>query len=100
MRPVGHIRFGWFCGRDRARAGRVGVWFDDFDGVTTMISKTGVKAHDDVVVSSESMAIATTQAQIVTAAIVFYRACLASKITNGLDAGNEIIALKNLGATV
>ena len=49
-----------------------------------MISKTGNSAHDATVLSSKStrqtaVAVATTQAQIVTAQTVFYRACLASK---------------------
>jgi hypothetical protein len=41
-----------------------------------------------------------SQATANSSTITFYRACLASKIANGLDAGNELIALKNLGATV
>jgi hypothetical protein len=71
-----------------------------------MISKTGNKTHDDAVLAAESTRQAVvnvagvSQATANTATITFYRACLASKITNGLDAGNELIALKNLGVTV
>ena len=70
-----------------------------------MISKTGNATHDSTMLAAEStrqsaVAAAASQATVNTAQIVFYRACLASKITNGLDAGNELIALKNLGASV
>jgi hypothetical protein len=71
-----------------------------------MIGKTGNSAHDATVVSAESTrqsavnVAGVSQATANTATVTFYRACLASKIANGLDAGNEIGALKNLGATV
>jgi hypothetical protein len=71
-----------------------------------MISKTGNATHDATVASSESTrqsavnAAGVSQATATAATVTFYRACLASKIANGLDCGNELIALKNLGATV
>jgi hypothetical protein len=51
-------------------------------------------------VFSASFRCAVSQATANTATVTFYRACLASKIANGLDVGNEIIALKNLGVTI
>jgi hypothetical protein len=71
-----------------------------------MSSPTGNKTHDATVIAAESVrqgvvnVAGTTQAQANTATIVYYRACLASKITNSLDCGSEIGALKSLGATV
>jgi hypothetical protein len=71
-----------------------------------MMGKTGNAAHDATVVSAESTRQAVvnvagvSQATANTATIVFYRACLASKIAKSLDAGAEIFALKSLGATV
>jgi hypothetical protein len=70
-----------------------------------MISKTFNAAHDATVLSAESTrqsavnVAGVSQSTANTATIVFYRACVASKITNGLHAGNELIALKNLGVT-
>lgn len=67
-----------------------------------MISKTGNAAHDSTMLAAESTrqsavnAAGVSQATANSATVTFYRACLASKITNGLDAGNEIIALKTL----
>jgi hypothetical protein len=68
-------------------------------------SKTGNANVDATMLGAESVrqqsvSVATTQAQLNTAQVVFERAVLASKITNGLDPGNELIALRNLGATV
>lgn len=71
-----------------------------------MMSKTGNAAHDATVLAAEGARQAAvnvagvSQATANTATVTFYRACLASKITNGLDAGNELIALRTLGATV
>jgi hypothetical protein len=71
-----------------------------------MPSPTGNKTHDAAVLAAEAVrqgvvnVAGVSQATANTATVTFYRACLVSKIANGLDAGNEIIALKNLGATV
>jgi hypothetical protein len=71
-----------------------------------MTSPTGNKTHDATVLAAESTrqgvinVAGVSQSTANTATIVYYRAVLASKIANGLDAGNEIGALKNLGATV
>jgi hypothetical protein len=70
-----------------------------------MPSPTGVKAHDATVIAAENtrqnaFAVSTTQAQLNTATVTYYRAVLASKIANNLDVSNELIALKNLGVTV
>jgi hypothetical protein len=71
-----------------------------------MISKTGNATHDNTMLAAESTrqsavnAAGVSQATATAATVTFYRACLASKITNGLDCGSEIAALKSLGATV
>jgi hypothetical protein len=71
-----------------------------------MISKTGNAAHDSTMLAAESTrqsavnVAGVSQATANTATIVFYRACLATKIANGLDCGNELTALARLGATV
>jgi hypothetical protein len=71
-----------------------------------MSSPTGNKTHDATVLSAEAVrqgvinVAGVSQATANTATIVYYRAVLASKITNSLDAGSEIGALKSLGATV
>jgi hypothetical protein len=70
-----------------------------------MISKTGNATHDSTMLAAESvrqgaMVAGVSQATATAATVTFYRACLASKITNALDAGSEIAALKSLGATV
>jgi hypothetical protein len=59
-----------------------------------MISKTGNAAHDATLLAAEStrqsaVAAAASQATANSATVTFYRACLASKITNGLDAGQR-----------
>ena len=57
-----------------------------------MISKTGNAAHDATMLAAESTrqsAVAASQATANSATVTFYRACLASKITNGLDAGQR-----------
>ena len=63
---------------------------------------TGNKNHDATVIAAENtrqnaIAVSTTQGQLNTATIAFYRSILASKIANNLDVSNELIALKNLG---
>jgi hypothetical protein len=71
-----------------------------------MPSPTGNKTHDATVLAAEAVrqgvvnVAGVSQATANTATIVYYRAVLASKITNGLDCGSEIAALKSLGATV
>jgi hypothetical protein len=71
-----------------------------------MMSPTGNKTHDATVLAAESTrqsavnVAGVSQATANTATVTFYRACLASKIANGLDAGNELTALARLGATV
>ena len=40
-----------------------------------------------------------SQATVNTATVTYYKAVLASKITNSLDCGSEIAALKSLGST-
>ena len=67
-----------------------------------MVSKTGNAAHDAVMVQAEGVrqqaaATATTQAQQNTATIAFYRSVLASAISNNLDQGPFLFALKTLG---
>jgi hypothetical protein len=62
-------------------------------------------AHDNTVAAADAVmqtavAVATTQAQQTAAAVVFYRAVLASAITNGLDQGPFIFAIQSLGKTV
>jgi hypothetical protein len=69
------------------------------------LSKTGKLTHDNTVATADSVmqsaiAVATTQAQENTAAIVFYRAVLASCVSNGLDQGPFIFAIQSLGKTV
>ena len=69
------------------------------------LSPSGNKPHDATVAAAEltrqnAMAGVSTQSAAVSVTTTYYRAILASKIANNLDAGNEIIALKNLGATV
>jgi hypothetical protein len=71
-----------------------------------MTSPTGNKIHDAAVLAAEAVrqgvvnVAGTSQAAMNTATVAYYRSVLASKIANGLDAGNELIALKNLGATI
>ena len=70
-----------------------------------MMSKTGVKAHDDTVVATEStrqaaMVAGVSQATASAAFVSFYRSVLASCISNGLNAGPPIAAITNLGKTV
>ena len=71
-----------------------------------MPSPTGNRNDDATVLAAEAVrqgvvnVAGLSQATANTATIVYYRAALASKITNALDAGSEIAALKNLGATV
>jgi hypothetical protein len=69
------------------------------------LSKTGKTTHDNTVSAPAStlqtaVAVATTQAQVSAACLVYYRAVLASAITNGLDQGPFIFAIQNLGKTV
>jgi hypothetical protein len=72
----------------------------------TNVNLTGNKTHDAVVVSSELARQAVcnvsgaSQSTQNAAYVTMYRALLASKITNSLDCGNEIFALKTLGASV
>ena len=48
-----------------------------------------------------AVSVATTQAQMNTAAINFYKSVLAAKLSAGLDCGNEIYALQEqLGTPV
>jgi hypothetical protein len=66
---------------------------------------TGNSSVDSTIWTAEAIrqtavSIATTQAGVNTATVTFYRSVLAAKRTAGLDVGNEIIALENLGATV
>jgi hypothetical protein len=68
-------------------------------------SRTGKTSHDLAVAAADgtmqsAVNAATTQAQANPAAIVYYRAVLASCITNSLDVGPPIFALKTLGAAV
>ena len=72
-----------------------------------MMSPTGTNAtYDAALIAAEgvrqqAVAVATTQAQIVTAQTTFERTILAAKFVAGLDVGNEIIALQELlGVTV
>jgi hypothetical protein len=71
-----------------------------------MTGLTGNKTHDSTVLAAEAVrqgvvnVAGTSQATMNSATVTYYRAVLASKITNSLDPGNELIALKNLGATV
>ena len=67
-----------------------------------MISKSNNSTHDATVVAAEGVrqqaaATATTQAQQNTATIAFYRSVLASAISNNLDQGPFLFALKTLG---
>ena len=70
-----------------------------------MISKTGNASFDATLLSAELTRQATcnvagtSQAAMNSAHVTYYRSLLASKIANGLDCGNELIALKNLGVT-
>ena len=69
------------------------------------LSPSGNKPHDAAAAAAEltrqnSMAGVTSQATANSVTTTYYRAILASKITNNLDVSNELIALKNLGATV
>jgi hypothetical protein len=68
------------------------------------LSKSGNKTHDDAVNAAEgtlqsAIAVASTQAIMRTATITFYRAVLASCVTNSLDQGPSIFALQSLRAT-
>jgi hypothetical protein len=67
------------------------------------ITKSGNRPHDDVCNLSEMQrqaavaANAGNQAGVRAAEIVHYRACLASAIANGLQAGAFVAALGDLG---
>jgi hypothetical protein len=66
---------------------------------------TGNATVDATILTAEAtrqtaVSVASTQAAANTATVTFYRSVLAAKRTAGLDVGNEIIALENLGATV
>ena len=69
------------------------------------LSRSGNTTFDNAVVSAESTLqgvtglSTSTQAQETAAAIVFYRAVVASGVTNSIDVGPFIHALKNLGST-
>lgn len=71
-----------------------------------MSGKTGNKTYDDVALSAESTrqgavnVAGVSQSTATASTVTYYRACLASKIANSLDAGAEIFALRTLGATV
>ena len=70
-----------------------------------MVSKSGNAAHDATVAAAESTRQASvtvagvSQATANTATIAYYRTLVASAISNGLDAGPFIFAMKILGAT-
>jgi hypothetical protein len=66
---------------------------------------TGNATVDATILTAEAtrqtaVSVAVTQAAMNTATVTFYRSVLAAKRTAGLDVGNEMIALENLGATV
>jgi hypothetical protein len=68
------------------------------------LSKSGKAVFDAAVAASEStlqgaVSVASTQATANAAAVVFYRAALASAITNRLDQGVFIQALQQLRVT-
>ena len=71
-----------------------------------MILPTGVAAVDAVISSSETTRQAAcnvagaSQSTQNAAYVTMYRAVLAAKLAAGVDPGNEIIALENLGQTV
>jgi hypothetical protein len=70
-----------------------------------MISPTGNATVDATILTAEAtrqtaVSVASTQAATNVATTAFYRSVLAGKRTAGLDVGNEIAALQNLGATV
>jgi hypothetical protein len=71
-----------------------------------MMSPTGNSSFDATLIAAEAVrqqaiAISTTQAQMNTASVVFYRALLASAVANSIDAGEFIGALQEqLGVTV
>jgi hypothetical protein len=65
-------------------------------------TKSGNKAHDDACNTAESTRQAAavpgvTQATMVSAEILFYRACVASAVARGLDTAPFVRALKDLG---
>jgi hypothetical protein len=67
------------------------------------ITKSGNRTHDDTCNFSEMnrqaavAAAAGNQVTVRAAEIVHYRACLASAIANGLQAGAFVAALRDLG---
>jgi hypothetical protein len=66
---------------------------------------TGNATVDATILTAEALrqtavSVASTQAAMNTATVTFYRSVLAAKRTAGLDVGNEMIALENLGVTV
>jgi hypothetical protein len=67
------------------------------------ITKSGNRVHDDACNLSEmtrQSAVASqtgNQANIKAAEIIFYRACLASALANGLQSGAFVRALQDLG---
>lgn len=70
-----------------------------------MISLTGNSSFDATLLTAEgvrqqAVSVAASQSAMNSATTTFYRTILASKIANGLDCGNELIALDNLGQTV
>ena len=67
-----------------------------------MMSKSGNASFDSAMTTAEgvrqqAVAVATTQAQIVTAQIVFYRAAVSNGVANSLDVGPFQRALMDLG---
>src|SRR5262249_26218939 len=66
------------------------------------VTKSGVKAHDDTCNLSEearqvSVKAAANQAAVVSAEVTHYRNCIASARANGVDAGQFLAALRELG---
>jgi hypothetical protein len=69
------------------------------------LSKSGNKNHDTTVAVAESslqnaVATATTQGQINSATISFYKSAITSGLANGVDVGSYIFAVRSLGGTV
>lgn len=61
---------------------------------------TGNATVDATILTAEAtrqtaVSVATTQAQVNTAQVAYYRSVLAAKIAAGLDVGNEIYALQD-----
>jgi hypothetical protein len=66
------------------------------------LTKSGNRLHDDACNTAEGARQAAgvagvTQATMVTAEILFYRACVASAVARGLDTAPFVRALKDLG---